>query len=93
MLSRIMLIEYTIDLLIISPLTHLNYMFSKYINLTGVYEREKLDTSQIADITGMLAGCVNLTYLSDISKLDISNVVKMLTPFVNAFLLESIPDI
>ena len=88
-----MITEHKIDLLIINPLTNLTYMFTKRINLTGIYGLKQLDINQITDMTGKLAGFENLTYLSDISKWGTSNVVKILALFENVLLLKLFPNI
>ena len=52
-----MFIEYNIDLLILNPLINLSFIFTECVNLIEVHNIDKLDTSQEAEMAGMLCGC------------------------------------
>ena len=55
--SRMMFLDYTIKIIILNPLTNLSYMFHECKRLYEVPDIDKLDTSQVKDMSYMFSGC------------------------------------
>ena len=76
-LSKIMLLDYKIKIIILKPLINLSHMFDDCKNLYKVPDIDTLNTSQVNDMSFMFSGCDILESLPDISKWDTSNVTTL----------------
>ena len=82
-----------IKLKIYKPLTHLEYLFDQCESLLMIYDLDKLDTSNVTDMSCMFFECKNLLYLSDISNFDTSKVTSMKYMFCGCSSLTFLPNI
>jgi surface protein len=77
------------DVLNLSGITNLSYMFNECFSLTTINNVELWDVSNVTDMSGMFM-FTNMVYNQDISGWDVSNVTDMSGMFV---FTTSIPDI
>ena len=82
-----------IDLIGISNITDISYLFSECSSLISLSGISNIDFSKISYMQGMFNECSSLLYLPDISQWDISNITDISCLFNNCHSLSYIPDI